>query len=93
MEIITAGYGLNMLIACAATMTGLPGVAAGIKAVNGPIVLGVRMSKSPQGDYNENGSASLSAMPSGVPLAYCGYNEKGFLHPCMLAETILRRSK
>lgn len=79
----------SVIIAGAATATGLPGVLAGYLRQDKTVVLGVRFTPNPSAGTIEDASFHLSAMPSGVPLAYCGYNEKGFLFACQLAEKIL----
>ena len=78
-----------VIIAGAATATGLPGVCAGhLLNTNIPII-GVRFSKNPGTDIIEDASFNLSGMPKEVPLLYAGYNEKGFLHACMMAVRII----
>lgn len=79
----------RVIIAGAGTATGLPGVLAGYLRHDKTVVLGVRFTAKPMADSIEDSSFNLSAMPTGVPLAYCGYNEKGFLFACQLAEKIL----
>lgn len=79
-------------IAGAATATGLPGIMAGyLQNTNIPI-FGVRFSKNPGPNIIEDATFNLSSMPSGVPLAYTGFNEKGFLHACMLAGRVIKSS-
>ena len=80
---------LKVIIGGAATATGLPGVIAGyLKETNIPI-FGVRFTKEPGQSIFEDATFNLSSMPSGVPLAYTGYNEKGFFHACLLAARII----
>ena len=80
---------LKVIIGGAATATGLPGVTAGyLKETHIPI-FGVRFTKEPGQSLIEDATFNLSSMPSGVPLAYTGFNEKGFLHACMLASRII----
>jgi phosphoribosylaminoimidazole carboxylase PurE protein len=80
---------LKVIIGGAATATGLPGVIAGyLKETNIPI-FGVRFTKEPGQSLIEDATFNLSSMPSGVPLAYTGFNEKGFLHACMIATRII----
>lgn len=79
-----------VLIAGAATATGLPGVIAGYAKEKRTIVIGIRFSKQPTTVILEDASFGLSSMPKNVPLLYAGCNEKGFLHACMLAEKILK---
>ena len=76
---------LRVVIAGAATATGLPGFFAGhLLGTNIPIY-GVRFILNPGQNIIEDATFNTSSMPSGVPLAYTGFNEKGFLHACMLA--------
>ncbi len=80
---------LKVIIGGAASATGLPGIIAGyLKETNIPI-FGVRFTKEPGQSLIEDATFNLSSMPSGVPLAYTGFNEKGFLHACMLATRII----
>lgn len=81
---------LKVIIAGAGTATGLPGVVAGYLAETKIPIFGVRFSKEPGPNIIEDATFNLSSMPSGVPLAYTGYNEKGFLHACMLAVRIIK---
>ncbi|PLX27243.1 hypothetical protein C0583_04375 [Candidatus Parcubacteria bacterium] len=76
----------GVIIAGATTATGLPGIVAGYTQHTKTIVLGVRFSKKTKGDYNEDGSFCVSAMPEGIPLAFCGYNDVGFFHACVMAK-------
>lgn len=82
----------NVLIAGAATATGLPGYIAGYcfeKELN-ITVLGVRFTKTPsQILIDEDRAFGLSSMPSGPSLAYAGFNEQGFLNACKLAAFII----
>ena len=78
----------EVIIAGAATATGLPGITAGYLQKYGILILGVRFSHE-QTSIMEDMAFNLSAMPKGVPLAYCGYNEKGFLHACMMAINLI----
>lgn len=78
--------GLKVIIGGAATATGLPGVIAGYLKETHISIFGVRFTKEPGQSIIEDATFNLSSMPSGVPLAYTGYNEKGFLHACLLAE-------
>jgi 5-(carboxyamino)imidazole ribonucleotide mutase len=81
---------LKVIIGGAATATGLPGVIAGyLKETTIPI-FGVRFTNDPGQCLIEDATFNLSSMPSGVPLAYTGFNEKGFLHACMLAARIIK---
>lgn len=81
---------LKVIIAGAATATGLPGVIAGyLQETNIPI-FGIRFTKEPGQSIIEDATFNLSSMPSRVPLAYTGFNEKGFLHACMLAARIIK---
>jgi 5-(carboxyamino)imidazole ribonucleotide mutase len=80
----------EVIIAGAATATGLPGMVAGFAQNRKFPVLGVRFSHQPGAALLEDASFNLSAMPKGVPLAYCGYNQKGFLHACMLAAKLIK---
>jgi len=88
---ISLDQNIRVIIAGAATATGLPGIVAGYLEYNSNkiTVLGVRFSKQPGPNIIEDSTFNLSSMPSGVPLAYTGFNEKGFLHACMLASKIL----
>src|SRR3989339_1275618 len=79
---------LKVIIGGAATATGLPGVIAGYLKETLIPIFGVRFTKEPGQSLIEDATFNLSSMPSGVPLAYVGYNEKGFLHACMLATRI-----
>ncbi|MFC1640441.1 AIR carboxylase family protein [Patescibacteria group bacterium] len=80
--------GFRVAICGAATATGLPGVIAGyLRETNIPI-FGVRFTKEPGQSIIEDATFNLSSMPSGVPLAYTGYNEKGFMNACVLAARI-----
>ena len=81
--------GARAVIAGAATATGLPGVIAGYLRKEKVVVLGVRFSNKPTAGMIEDASFSFSAMPSGVPMTYCGFNEKGFTNACQLAWRIL----
>lgn len=85
--------GLTSIIACAATMTGLPGVIAGAVKDKNISVFGVRTTKMPGPAIIEDASSAISSMPEGVPLAYCGFNQKGFLHACMIAAKIDKITK
>lgn len=69
--------------------TGLPGVVAGYFQNKDIPIFGVRFSASHGPAIIEDATFNLSAMPKGVPLAYCGYNEKGFLHACMMAAKLV----
>ncbi|MCX6744859.1 MAG: AIR carboxylase family protein [Candidatus Parcubacteria bacterium] len=80
----------KVIIAGAATATGLPGVIAGYLLKTNIPVFGVRFSKEPGPNIIEDATFNLSSMPSGVPLAYTGFNEKGFLHACILAARIIK---
>lgn len=94
---VTGGTSVKVAIAVAATATGLPGILAAYaqkeRLIEPLIVIGVRASKNPAGDLNEDASFALSAMPGRVPLLYAGYNNKGFLHACMMAHKILEISQ
>ncbi len=80
---------LKVIIGGAATATGLPGIIAGyLKEMYIPI-FGVRFTKEPGQSIIEDATFNLSSMPSGIPLAYTGYNEKGFFHACILATRII----
>lgn len=83
---------MRVLIAGAASATGLPGVIAGfVQEANSRIVVfGVRFEQHPSARIIEDASFALSSMPRGVPLAYTGHNQTGFLHACMLAARILQ---
>jgi phosphoribosylaminoimidazole carboxylase PurE protein len=78
---------LKVIIGGAATATGLPGIVAGYAEIP---VFGVRFSKEPGPGLIEDATFNLSSMPKDVPLAYTGYNEKGFLHACALAARIAK---
>ncbi|MFA5358225.1 MAG: AIR carboxylase family protein [Patescibacteria group bacterium] len=80
---------LKVIIGGAATATGLPGVIAGYLKERSIPIFGVRFTKNPGQSLIEDATFNLSSMPNGVPLAYTGYNEKGFLHACILAERII----
>lgn len=80
---------LKVIIAGAASATGLPGVIAGYLKETSITIFGVRFTKNPGQSIIEDATFNLSSMPSGVPLAYTGFNEKGFLHACMLAARII----
>lgn len=82
---------VRVIIGCAASATGLPGVIAGYvqECQRGVVVFGVRIEKNPGARIVEDASFALSSMPRGVPLAYTGFNNTGFLHACMLATKIL----
>ena len=83
---VTLNEGKNRFVICgAATATGLPGVVAGHLRDRDIVVLGVRFTKMPGQNIIEDATFNLSSMPKGVPFAYTGYNEKGFLHACMMA--------
>jgi phosphoribosylcarboxyaminoimidazole (NCAIR) mutase len=81
----------KVIIGVAASATGLPGVIAGMvrECAKKILVLGVRFEANPGMRAIEDMSFGLSMMPEGVPLAYTGYNEKGFLHACLLAVRII----
>lgn len=81
----------KVLIAGAATATGLPGIIAGMAISVDTVVLGVRFIENPGPKIIEDATFNLSSQPTGAPLAYCGFNEKGFLHACMMAVKILRQ--
>ncbi|MDH4330741.1 MAG: AIR carboxylase family protein [Candidatus Moranbacteria bacterium] len=81
---------VKIIIGGAASATGLPGVIAGYLKETNIMIFGVRFTKNPGPTIIEDASFHLSAMPSGVPLAYTGYNENGFLHACMLAARIIK---
>lgn len=82
--------GIKVIIGGAATATGLPGVIAGYLINTNIPVFGVRFIKNPGQNIIEDATFNLSSMPSGVPLAYTGFNEKGFLHACILAKRIIK---
>jgi phosphoribosylcarboxyaminoimidazole (NCAIR) mutase len=86
MEILRR-YDVSVIIAGAATATGLPGFVAGCTLKR--IVLGVRFTKEPGQCIFEDATFNLSSMPKCVPLAYTGYNEKGFYHACVVAKRII----
>ncbi len=79
-------------IGVAATATGLPGIMASyVVAMKLRVqVFGVRASKYYNLPSQEDREFNLSAMPQGQPLAYAGYNNKGFLHACMMAQKIMK---
>lgn len=80
---------LKVIIGGAATATGLPGVIAGYLKESKISIFGVRFTKEPGQSIIEDATFNLSSMPGGVPLAYTGYNEKGFMHACILASRII----
>lgn len=80
---------IKVIIGGAATATGLPGVIAGYLIKTDILIFGVRFTKTPGQSIIEDATYNLSSMPAGVPLAYTGCNEKGFLHACMLAARII----
>ena len=82
---------VRTIIAGAHSATGLPGVIAGyvIEGCQNILVLGVRFTKEPQLSIMEDAAFGISSMPRGVPLAYTGFNNTGFLHACMLSVHIL----
>jgi 5-(carboxyamino)imidazole ribonucleotide mutase len=82
---------LKVIIGGAATATGLPGFIAGYLQETNILIFGVRFTKDPGQCIIEDATFNLSSMPSGVPLAYAGFNEKGFLHACMLAVRALKQ--
>lgn len=81
---------LRVIIGGAASATGLPGVIAGYLKDTSIPIFGVRFTKEPGQFLIEDATFNLSSMPGGVPLAYTGFNEKGFLHACMLAVRIIK---
>lgn len=83
---------IKVIISGAATATGLPGIVAGYLKDTRIAIFGVRFIKEPGPGIIEDASFNLSSMPSGVPLAYTGYNEKGFLHACMLAKRAVEQT-
>ena len=82
---------IEVIIAGAATATGLPGVIAGYLIDKNIPLYGVRFTKNPGQNIIEDATFNISSMPKGVPLAYTGYNEKGFLHACKLAGKIIEK--
>lgn len=82
----------KVIIAGAASATGLPGVLSGYLLDTNVVVLGVRFSKESCPNIIEDATFNLSSMPKNVPLAYLGYNEKGFLHACILSSKILKNN-
>lgn len=82
---------VRVIIAGAHSATGLPGVIAGyvIEGCPNILVFGVRFTKEPQLSIMEDAAFGISSMPRGVPLAYTGFNNTGFLHACMLSMHIL----
>ena len=81
---------LKVVIGGAASATGLPGVIAGYLKDKSIPIFGVRFTKNPGQSIIEDATFNLSSMPTGVPLAYTGFNEKGFFHACMLAVSVIR---
>lgn len=81
---------LRVVIAGSRNATGLAGIVAGRahELKRNLIVLGVRFEKNPGQHIFEDASFGLSLVPSGVPLAYMGFNTIGFLHACMYAKRI-----
>jgi len=79
-------------IGVAATATGLPGIMASYVAEMKLRVqiFGVRASKHHGLPSQEDREFNLSAMPQGQPLAYAGYNNKGFLHACIMAHKLVK---
>lgn len=82
---------IEVIIAGAATATGLPGVVAGYLIDKNIPIYGIRFTKNPGQNIIEDATFNISSMPKGVPLAYTGYNEKGFLHACELAGKIIEK--
>ena len=82
----------KVIIAGAASATGLPGVLSGYLLDTNTVVLGVRFSKESGPNIIEDATFNLSSMPKNVPLSYIGYNEKGFLHACMIDFKILKNN-
>lgn len=82
----------KVIIAGAATATGLPGVIAGYLINSNVLIFGLRFTKNPGQFILEDAAFNLSAMPKGAPLTYTGFNEKGFLHACILATRILKQT-
>jgi phosphoribosylcarboxyaminoimidazole (NCAIR) mutase len=82
---------VRVFVAGAHSATGLPGVIAGYitEACLNTLVLGVRFTKEPRLSIMEDAAFGVSSMPRGVPLAYTGFNNTGFLHACMLSAQIL----
>lgn len=82
---------VRVAIGVAATATGLPGIMASYAAEMKLRVqiFGVRASKHQSLPSQEDREFNLSAMPQGQALAYAGYNNKGFLHACMMACNII----
>jgi phosphoribosylcarboxyaminoimidazole (NCAIR) mutase len=78
---------VSVIIAGAATATGLPGFVAGCTLRR--VVIGVRFTKEPGQSIIEDATFNLSSMPKLVPLVYSGYNEKGFYHACVMAKRII----
>lgn len=81
---------IKVIIAGAATATGLPGVISGYLTDRNIIVLGVRFNAVPGPFIVEDATFNISSMPERVPMAYTGFNEKGFYHACMLAARIIK---
>lgn len=81
---------LRVIIAGSRNATGLAGVVAGVvtEMQRNAVVLGVRFEKNPGQHIIEDASFGLSLVPSGVPLAYMGFNTIGFIHACMYAKRI-----
>jgi phosphoribosylaminoimidazole carboxylase PurE protein len=84
---------LRVIIGGAASATGLPGVIAGYLLETNIPIFGVRFTKNPGQCIIEDATFNLSSMPSGVPLAYTGFNENGFLHACILAARIINAGR
>jgi phosphoribosylaminoimidazole carboxylase PurE protein len=80
---------LKVIIGGAASATGLPGVIAGYLKETNISIFGIRFTKNSGQSIIEDATFNLSSMPIGVPLAYTGFNEKGFIHACMLAARII----
>ena len=81
---------LKVVIAGAATATGLPGIFAGYLINTNIPIYGVRFIANAGQSIIEDATFNISSMPSGVPLSYTGFNKKGVLHACMLATRIIK---
>ena len=83
---------VQVIIGGACSATGLPGMIAGIVAElqTNALVLGVGFSKNQNPGIIGDATFALSPMPRGVPLAYCGNNNTGFLHAYMMAVRVIR---
>ena len=73
------------VIVIASHSTGLPGLIAGGLREENILVFGVRSSAPSGQSVTEDGTFNVSALPPGINVAYCGFNNPGFATACEMA--------